>query len=86
LTRFFGKTIIFVIKQRSEKSTLLILKFILVQYMLIDQELNSQFILFEDDENTEIPTQEPEGDSLEDADEEDEEEEDDDTEDDQEKE
>jgi len=65
---------------------LLILKFILVQYMLIDQELNSQFILFEDDENTEIPTQEPEGDSLEDADEEDEEEEDDDTEDDQEKE
>ena len=49
--------------------------------MLIDQELNSQFVLFEDDENTEIPTQEPEGDSLEDADEEDEEE-DDDTEDD----
>jgi len=42
------------------------------QNMLIDHELSSQFLLFEDDENTEIPAQESEGDSFEDLDDEEE--------------
>jgi len=48
--------------------------------MLIGQELNSQFLLFEDDENPEIPLEEPTGDSFEDVDEEEEDDEEDDLE------
>ena len=44
--------------------------------MIIDQKLNSQFLLFEDDENSEIPPQEPGENSFEDTDNEEEEEED----------
>ena len=46
--------------------------------MLIEQELNSQFLMFEDDENPEIPLEESTDDSFEDEDEEEEEDDDDD--------
>jgi len=79
LTRFLVQIIIFVIKKRSEKNTFLILKLISAQSMLVNQELTGQFLLFEDDENPEIPLEESTDDSSEDADEK---EEDDDEEDD----
>ena len=69
---------IFIIKKRSEKNTFLVLKFISTQSMLIDQKLNNQFPSFEDNENTEIPLEEPGSGSFEDVDDEEEDDDDDD--------